>query len=156
VAADVVADARTVDASRPIELQAPSEVPVAGDDARLEQMVHNLLDNALAHTPPGTPVDVGVEVRGDRAVLEVRDHGPGMSGEQAGHVFDRFYRGDAERLDGGSGLGLFIVASLARTFGGRATVETAVGEGSTFRVVLPLYGSEPLPNEPGPDGAGLG
>ena len=72
---------------------------------------------------------------GGRAVLEVRDRGPGMSPDQASHVFDRFYRGDADRLDGGSGLGLFIVASLARTFGGTATVDTEVGRGSTFEVV---------------------
>jgi two-component system OmpR family sensor kinase len=139
VAADAVADARTIDADRPIELTVSTEVPVEGDDARLEQMVHNLLRNALAHTPPGTPVEVSVAVEGDHAVLQGRDGGPGMSAEQAGHVFDRFYRGNAEGRDGGSGLGLFIVASLARTFGGHATVVTAVGEGATFEVVLPLH-----------------
>jgi two-component system OmpR family sensor kinase len=64
-----------------------------------------------------------------------------MTDEQASHVFDRFYRGDADRLDGGSGLGLFIVASLSRTFGGRVAVETAPGQGATFEVVLPLYGT---------------
>ncbi len=143
VAAEVVADAKTIDATRPIELLAPVEVPVAADDARLEQLVHNLIGNALAHTPAGTPVEVGVAVQGGQAVLQVRDRGPGMSPDQASRVFDRFYRGDAERLDGGSGLGLFIVATLARTFGGEASVDTAVGKGSTFRVVLPVY---PLDN----------
>jgi two-component system OmpR family sensor kinase len=142
VAAEAVADAKTVDRTRRIELRAPSEVPVAGDDARLEQLVHNLLGNAMAHTPPGTPVEVGVAVQGGRAVLEVRDRGPGMSADQASHIFDRFYRGDADRLDGGSGLGLFIVASLARTFGGQASVDTALGKGSTFQVVLPLFGTD--------------
>jgi two-component system OmpR family sensor kinase len=142
VAADAVDDARTVDVTRPIELWAPSEVPVSGDDARLHQMVHNLLDNALAHTPKGTSVEVRVAVRGDEAVLEVRDRGLGMTPDQAQHVFDRFYRGDTDRLDGGSGLGLFIVATLARTFGGAASVDTAVGRGSTFTVVLPIYGSD--------------
>jgi two-component system OmpR family sensor kinase len=142
VAAEVVADAKTIDATRPIELRAPTEVPVAADDARLEQLVHNLIGNALAHTPAGTPVEVGVAVEGSRAVLQVRDRGPGMSPDQASRVFDRFYRGDAERLDGGSGLGLFIVATLARTFGGEATVDTAVGKGSTFQVVLPVYPSD--------------
>ena len=140
VAADAVEDARTTDGTRPIELWAPTAVPVSGDEARLHQMVHNLVDNALAHTPTGTPVEVGVTVRGERAVLEVRDRGPGMTPEQAQHVFDRFYRGDSSRLDGGSGLGLFIVATLARTFGGTAGVDTAVGKGSTFTVVLPLDG----------------
>ncbi len=139
VAAEAVADAKTLEADRPIEFHASAEVPVAGDDARLEQMVHNLLGNALAHTPKGTPVDVGVAVRGDQAVLEVRDRGPGLSPDQAQHVFDRFYRADVDRLDGGSGLGLYIVASLARTFGGTATVDTEIGRGSTFQVVLPVY-----------------
>ncbi len=151
VAAEVVADARAIDAQRPIQMTSTGEVPVAGDDARLEQMVHNLIGNALAHTPAGTPVEVGVSVRGGRAVLSVHDQGPGMTPDQAGRVFDRFYRGDEGRLDGGSGLGLFIVASLARSFGGQATVETAVGKGATFEVVLPVYG-EPSLRGGGEDG----
>jgi two-component system phosphate regulon sensor histidine kinase PhoR len=61
-------------------------------------------------------------------------------------VFDRFYRADVDRLDGGSGLGLYIVASLARTFGGTATVDTEVGRGSTFQVVLPVYHHEAAGN----------
>ncbi len=154
VAAEAVADAKTIDSSRRIQLRAPAEVPVAGDDARLEQLVHNLLGNALAHTPAGTPVEVGVAVQGGQAVLEVRDRGPGMSADQASHVFDRFYRGDADRLDGGSGLGLFIVASLARSFGGRVTVDTAVGKGSTFQVVLPIYRPDHQAGEGGAHDAG--
>jgi two-component system OmpR family sensor kinase len=147
VAAEAVADASTIDADRRIELTADGEVPVAGDDARLEQLVHNLLGNALSHTPAGTPVEVGVTVRGDKAVLRVHDQGPGLTSEQASRVFDRFYRGDADSRDGGSGLGLFIVASLARTFGGQATVESAEGQGATFEVTLPVYGSEGSVNE---------
>lgn len=142
VAADAVADARALDTGRPVDLSAPTEVTVAGDEARLEQMVHNLIGNALAHTPPGTPVEVRVSASGPEAVLEVQDHGPGMSAEEAGRVFDRFYRGRADRLDGGSGLGLFIVASLARTFGGQASVSTAEGRGATFRVTLPRWEGE--------------
>jgi two-component system OmpR family sensor kinase len=156
VAAEAVADAKALDAGRPIEFHAPAEVPVSGDDARLEQMVHNLLGNALAHTPEGTPVDVDVAVRGAQAVLEVRDRGPGMSPDQARHVFDRFYRAGGDRLDGGSGLGLYIVASLARTFGGTASVVTEVGRGSTFQVVLPVYDREATGNGGGSrQGAGL-
>ncbi len=145
VALDAVADAQTVDSSRTIEFAASTEVPVAGDNARLGQMAHNLVANAMRHTPAGTPIEVSALVRGERAVLQVRDHGQGMSADEASRVFDRFYRGDAERLDGGSGLGLFIVASLARSFGGKATVATAPGEGATFEVVLPLFGGGPAP-----------
>jgi two-component system, OmpR family, sensor kinase len=147
VAADVVADARALDTGRTVDLRAPTEVAVAGDEARLEQMVHNLIGNALAHTPPGTPVEVRVSACGPEAVLEVQDHGPGMGAEEASRVFDRFYRGRADRLDGGSGLGLFIVASLARTFGGQASVDTAQGRGATFRVALPRW--EDRPQAPG-------
>ena len=116
------------------------EAPVSGDDARLAQMVHNLLRNALAHTPAGTPVEVQVAVRGDRVLLRVRDQGPGMSAEEADRVFDRFYRGDAGQRSGGSGLGLFIVERLARSFDGSVSVETEEGHGATFEVVLPRYG----------------
>jgi two-component system OmpR family sensor kinase len=148
VAAEAVADARAMDPHRPIDLSAPTEAMVAADSPRLGQLVANLVTNGLRHTPPGTPVEVRIQIRGDRTVLQVRDYGPGMTDEQASRVFDRFYRGDAERLDGGSGLGLFIVASLARTFGGSASVRTAPGRGATFEVILPCYGSEPLPSDP--------
>ena len=130
-----MADAKTLEADRPIEFHASAEVPVSGDDARLEQMVHNLLGNALAHTPKGTPVDVGVAVRGDHAVLEVRDRGPGLSPDQARHVFDRFYRADVDRLDGGSGLGLYIVRLIAEFHGGVAKEFTVLARGRTSPII---------------------
>jgi len=138
VVAEVVDDARIIDGSRTIVLEGGDPVPVLGDPARLEQLVHNLVGNALSHTPAGTPVEVRVVAEGERARLVVRDHGPGMDADQAARVFDRFYRGSAASRDSGSGLGLFIVASLARTFGGEAAVESAPGEGAAFTVVLPL------------------
>jgi two-component system, OmpR family, sensor kinase len=155
VAAEAVADAKAIDGNRSITLHAPGEVPVFGDDARLEQMVHNLVGNALAHTPEGTPVEVEVDVRDERAVLEVSDRGPGMDRDQADHVFDRFYRGHGNRDDGGSGLGLFIVATLARTFGGSASVDTELGRGSTFRVVLPVFDGQAV-SEPEPESIDMG
>ena len=142
---EVVDDARTMDGTRPIELDAPRPVPVLADPSRLEQLVLNLVVNARAHTPPGTPVEVRVAVGGGRAVLVVRDHGPGMDPEQAARVFDRFYRGTSATRESGSGLGLFIVATLARTFGGEVSVVSAPGEGATFTVVLPLDGTATLP-----------
>ncbi|MHB1712664.1 MAG: sensor histidine kinase, partial [Acidimicrobiales bacterium] len=140
---DAVTDARTLDGSREITVSAPAPVPVSGDEQRIGQVIHNLLANALTHTPPGTPVHVVATCEGRRAVLQVRDFGPGMDAEQAERVFDRFYRGNSARSDGGSGLGLFIVAGLAQALGGYVTVDTAVGYGATFEVVLPLYGSSP-------------
>ena len=145
VVAEVVSDARTIDGTRTIALDVAGPVPVLGDRGRLEQLVHNLVGNALSHTPEGTPVEVRVAVRPgaeqDEAELVVRDHGPGMPPEQAERVFDRFYRASTSSRDGGSGLGLFIVATLARGFGGRATVDSAPGEGSAFTVILPLDGA---------------
>jgi two-component system OmpR family sensor kinase len=138
---EVVSDARAIDGSRTIDLDVAGPVPVRGHRGHLEQLVHNLVGNALFHTPAGSPVRVEVGIRpdpeGDQAVLVVRDHGPGLTPDQADRVFDRFYRASTSR-DGGSGLGLFIVATLARGFGGTATVESAPGEGSAFTVVLPL------------------
>lgn len=138
---EVVSDARAIDGSRVIDLDMAGPVPVHGHRGHLEQLVHNLVDNALFHTPAGSPVQVELGVRsdpeGDKAVLVVRDHGPGLTPDQADRVFDRFYRTSTSR-DGGSGLGLFIVATLARSFGGTANVASAPGEGSAFTVVLPL------------------
>ncbi|MGD0880454.1 MAG: HAMP domain-containing sensor histidine kinase [Acidimicrobiales bacterium] len=148
VVSEVVRDARVIDGSRTIELDCPQAVPVLGDPAQLEQLVHNLVGNALAHTPAGTPVEVGVWIDGARAVLEVRDHGPGMDAAQAARVFDRFYRGSSASRGSGSGLGLFIVSSLARAFGGEASVRSSPGEGSTFTVVLPVEDGATPPAPP--------
>ena len=158
VVGDVVADARTIDGTRSIDLEVAGPVPVLADRGRLEQLVHNLVGNALSHTPEGTPVDIRVGTRagdeGDEAVLEVRDHGPGMPPEQAERVFDRFYRVSTSTRDGGSGLGLFIVATLANGFGGRVTVDSAPGEGTTFTVVLPLDGTLPVDPPASPTSVG--
>jgi two-component system OmpR family sensor kinase len=137
--ADAVA-ALAVGGDHRVTLEAPTPVMVEADRRRVDQIIRNLLANALHHTPDGTRIDVVVAQVGENAVLRVRDQGPGMDEEQAGRVFDRFYRGDAARSDGGSGLGLFIVAALSRALGGQVALDTAVGEGSTFEVVLPLHG----------------
>ena len=146
VVEEVVSDARAIDRSRSIDLDVAGPMPVRGHRGHLEQLVHNLVGNALIHTPAGSPVEVELGIRadpeGDWVVLVVRDHGPGLTPEQADRVFDRFYRASTLR-DGGSGLGLFIVATLARGFGGTATVESVPGEGSAFTVVLPLDAGGP-------------
>jgi two-component system OmpR family sensor kinase len=123
-----------------VTYDATGPVVVNGDEFRLRQVLANLLENARSHTPRGTPVDVRVSQAGDTAIVEVRDHGPGMSEEDAGRAFERFWRSDPSRTrsSGGAGLGLAIVAAITEAHGGHAEVETAPGEGATFRVYIPL------------------
>lgn len=139
-------DVRSLDPSRPVELTgpdgrgSPGPAPVLADEARLRQVVANLVGNAAAHTPAGTPVRIGVGTVDGHAVLEVVDEGPGMTAEQASRVFDRFFRADRSRSrEGGAnaGLGLSIARSLARAHGGDVELATALGEGARFRLVLP-------------------
>jgi two-component system, OmpR family, sensor kinase len=145
LAADAGPDLRALDPARPVELTgpggsgAPGPALVVADEARLRQVMANLLGNAVAHTPAGTPVRIGVGVCGDHAVLEVADRGSGMAPEEAARVFDRFYRADASRsrVAGGAGLGLSIARSLVEAHGGGLELDTAPGCGATFRLVLP-------------------
>ena len=111
---------------------------VSGDRDRLGQVAHNLIRNALTHTPVGTAVGVHVGVAGDMGVLQVRDEGPGIAPEEAARVFDRFYRADRARTGGGSGLGLSIVRAIAEALGGTAEVAPGGGPGTTFVVRIPL------------------
>jgi two-component system, OmpR family, sensor kinase len=141
LATDAVHDAHATDPDRPIELRVTGPSIVAGDEPRLRQVLGNLLMNALAHTPPETPVTVRVAPDGDSAVLlEVADRGPGMTPEHAARVFERFYRADPSRArqTGGTGLGLAIVAAIVAAHEGAVEVVTAPGEGAAFRVRLPV------------------
>ena len=101
----------------------------------------NLLTNALRHTPPGGQVSIRVARRGANSVLiEVVDTGGGMTAEQLGHVFERFYRGDTarDRDHGGSGIGLTISHALIAAHGGTLTASSAgPGHGSEFTIELP-------------------
>jgi len=135
-------DAWTLDDGRhPLTSDIDDAVVVRADAARLRQIVDNLLRNAGVHTPAGTPVHVRVLRRGDTAVLEVADQGPGLDAEQAARVFDRFYRGSAARTGDGTGLGLSIVAALAAAHGGTARIDTAPGRGAVLTVEIPATGS---------------
>ncbi|MBG0831348.1 HAMP domain-containing histidine kinase [Planomonospora sp. ID67723] len=145
LAADAHHDLQGLDPARRITLTGPDggppqEAPVRGDEARLRQVTANLVGNAVAHTPPGTPVRIGVGTAGGEAVLVIEDTGPGMTADQAARAFDRFYRADDSRsraAGGGAGLGLAIVRSIVSAHGGRVEVRTAPARGSAFRVVLP-------------------
>jgi len=116
---------------------------VDGEPKRLEQIVVNLLSNALRYTDPGGRVSVVVRAAGGDAVLEVTDTGIGISAEDLPHVFTRFWRGEKSRsrATGGAGIGLSIVKELTRVHGGHVSVESAPGGGSLFRVVIPTSAS---------------
>ncbi|WP_338119704.1 sensor histidine kinase [Streptomonospora nanhaiensis] len=140
----------------PITVDAPEPVTVTGDRDRIRQVVENLVGNAAAHTPPGTPVRVAVAARpappadgaaavgalppgtARAAVVAVHDDGPGIAPEDLAHVFDRFYRVDQARSRGGAGLGLSISAAFVAAHGGRITADSAPGRGTDFTVVLPM------------------
>jgi two-component system OmpR family sensor kinase len=148
LAADAAQDARAVDPSRPITVSghagtALGPTMVQGHDARLRQVLANLVGNALRHTPPATPVEIRVGRRtpDGPAVLEVADHGPGVDPALAEQVYERFFRTDPSRTraagGGGNGLGLAIAAAIVTAHDGKIGVKPTPGGGATFVVELP-------------------
>jgi two-component system OmpR family sensor kinase len=142
LASDSVHDARSIAPKRPITMEVidgPGTPEVLGDEARLRQVLGNLVANALQHTPESARVTVRVGTDDANAVLEVADEGPGMSADDAHRIFERFYRTDSsrDRASGGTGLGLSIVDSLVYAHGGTVSVTTAPGRGCRFTVKLP-------------------
>lgn len=115
------------------------ELFVEGDAVRLKQAVINLLDNAIKYNQPGGRVTIGAKRLDGKIVIEVKDSGIGINPEDLKRVFDRFFRVEKSRsrAAGGSGLGLAIVKKIAEDHGGRVDAESIIGEGSTFRLVLP-------------------
>ncbi|NUP74073.1 MAG: HAMP domain-containing histidine kinase, partial [Sinomonas sp.] len=130
----------------------PAAAPALGDEGRLRQVVGNLMGNALSYTPPGTPLEVAVGVSTSSAgrrvsVLELRDHGAGISEKDAPKIFERFYRADTSRTrdTGGTGLGLAIVAAIVGAHGGTVSLRPTPGGGATFVIELPF---KPIPEPP--------
>jgi heavy metal sensor kinase len=120
---------------------------VRGDRVRLRQLFLNIFDNALRYTPPGGTITGSVALRDDQAVVSISDTGIGIPEEHLPFIFDRFYRVDKARTnrEGGTGLGLSIATSIAKMHGGTIEVESTVGAGTTFRILLPLAGPPPKP-----------
>jgi len=128
-------------AGHPLKLEAGEEaITGTWDQARLEQVLNNLLTNAIKYSPSGKPVVIGVERQSGEVIVWMKDEGRGISEEDQQHIFDRFYRthnDDDEHVDG-LGLGLFIAHEIIVGQGGRMWVESKPGEGSTFYFSLPL------------------
>jgi two-component system OmpR family sensor kinase len=140
MASDAAADARAVAPQREITLNTSGPVVVSGDDTRLRQVLGNLVRNALVHTPPRTPIEIGVASVNGTARLSVADHGPGLKPEDTERIFEPFYRADPSRSrdSGGAGLGLSIVNAVVTAHGGHVRVKETSGGGATFEVELPL------------------
>jgi len=119
---------------------APHLPPVNGSPTYLRRVLDNLLGNAAKFTPAGGRITVRVRQEGEQVVLEVSDTGVGIPADQLERIFERFYQvnGSVRRQYGGVGLGLALVKSIVETYGGRVTVESRVGEGSTFTVWFPI------------------
>jgi two-component system OmpR family sensor kinase len=140
LAAGVVDDARVISTERVITLDGVREAIIDGDGPRIQQVLRNLVGNAVQHTGPGTPVTVTVHPGDGEVLVTVRDQGVGIAPEDLPHVFERFYRADPSRsrTDGGSsGLGLAIVEAIMTAHGGTAEVTSAPGQGTTVRVTFP-------------------
>ncbi|MET3366792.1 HAMP domain-containing sensor histidine kinase [Arthrobacter sp. M2012083] len=150
LAHDAVVDTKASCGDRSITLTgldgaAPTAAPVQGDEAKLRQVIGNLVGNALRYTPEGSPMELAVGVRktpsGSVSVIEIRDHGPGIPESETNKIFERFYRADTSRTreTGGSGLGLAIVAAIVGSHGGSVQVAETDGGGATLVVSLPFH-----------------
>jgi signal transduction histidine kinase len=141
VTRDVIGRLKVLADGREIGVDAPEHATVNGDRDRIEQVVTNLLSNAIRYSPEGGRIEVGVQAHPEWVQISVRDHGLGVPKDQQQRIFDRFARVHAE--NGGSagiGLGLSIAKAIVEQHGGRIWVESTGknGEGSTFLVRLPL------------------
>ncbi len=144
LASDAAKDLAVLDTSRTVEVialdgSAASETLACADPDKIRQVLANLVGNLMKHTPAGSPVEFAVGTEDERAVVEVRDHGPGVPPEEASQIFRRFYRVDTSRArtSGGSGLGLAIVAAIVEAHSGEIAVRTTDGGGLTVKLLLP-------------------
>ncbi len=135
--------------SSPVTVDLPRDLPpVPVDSLLMEQVLVNLLDNALKHAPPGTPIEVKAWSVGRTATLVVSDQGPGLAEGEEERIFEKLVRGRRPGSESGAGLGLAICKAIVEAHGGRITAANRNQGGAQFRVVLPLPDElPPLPQE---------
>jgi len=147
---DVLGRMQPVLEGRTIHTDLPDDLPpVKLDYLQIDQVLTNLIENALRYTPAGSPIEIGVQAIGDRMIISIADHGPGIPAADRERVFDKFYRvmetQTARTI--GSGLGLAVSRGLVEAHGGRIWVENRKGGGAIFRFTLPLEKTEGMSNE---------
>ncbi len=132
-------DTRAAAPDREVVVHLGPRWQVLGDPAQLRQVLSNLIRNAVVHTPPATAIEITVGSEDGQAVIEVRDHGPGLPAGAGDHLFERFWRpeGGRSRGRGGAGLGLAIVKAIVVRHGGEVHAYNGDGDGAVFRVTLP-------------------
>jgi PAS domain S-box-containing protein len=129
---------------RPVSLEvSPGLPPAFVDPDRLDQVLTNLVSNALKFSPPGSPVRLGARVRGDAMEIMVSDRGQGISPDDLPHIFEKFRRGSGASNVPGTGLGLYVSRAIVEAQGGELLATSRVGQGSRFTVVLPLKPRRP-------------
>ena len=151
LADNAVFDLQALDPTRTVRLcslnghRPPMTVVVSADRDRISQVFTNAIGNIVRYTPEGSPVEIALGRVGCDAVVEIRDHGPGIADSDRTRVFERFYRSDSSRArtSGGSGLGLAIVASILAAHKGNARLTKTKGGGLTLRIELPITRSAP-------------
>ncbi len=123
-----------------MEMECPAELPqIRADAARLEQVFVNLIHNAIKFTPGGGRIELSARLNGEHVEFQVRDSGIGIPPEALPRIFERFYKSDRSRASGGTGLGLSIARHLVEAHGGRIWAESVEGQGSTFRLTIPVW-----------------
>ena len=123
-----------------INLEMKEELTISGDSVKLQQVIYNVIDNAIKYTPRGGEVETTLSRSGKKAVIRISDTGIGIPSNDLPHIFDRFYRVDKarSRATGGTGLGLSIVKQTVQQHGGNITASSTEGKGTTFEIELPL------------------
>jgi len=142
VVKEAVESAHAAGPQHPVTVEVPDEdIYVLGDTNRIHQVVANLLANARTHTPIGTKISAKIAQSDEGVTVSVHDEGPGLSEHDQEKIFERFFRADVSRSrnsEEGSGLGLSIVDAVMRAHGGRVSVTSKLGEGSTFTLFFPI------------------
>jgi len=148
VVQDVVQSGAATHPSRQIQLELDPTVTIPGEPEAIHRLTSNLVNNALTHTPPSSPVTVRLTRTPSQALLQVTDGGPGMNPADAAHAFDRFWRAESSRTRAGSGLGLSIAQAIVTAHHGEIDLHTDLRHGTTLSVRLPR---EPPARDPADD-----